>query len=510
MDSLMSYALVWFKRDLRWQDHAALATACQRGPVRCIYVVEPELWLQADAALQHFEFIRESLQMVDAHLRTLGGCIEIHHGELPDVLSRIWQEAPFAGLYSHEETGNGFTYARDLKVSAWCKVHGIVWHEFPQFGVVRGLKNRNLWQSAWERHMAAPVENPHSLRFWRKPAESAFSMSAPSHLRHNPPMRQLGGRANALKILHSFLSARSMGYRGGISSPLSAPDACSRLSAHLSYGCISMREVVQQTRAQMAVMPQQASRHRAGLTAFASRLYWHCHFIQKLESEPEIEWRNMHPGYDGLREHDFNLEYFEALKEARTGWPMVDACVTMLRETGWLNFRMRAMLVSVAAYPLWLHWRPVGEWLATQFLDYEPGIHWSQLQMQSGTTGINTTRVYNPIKQAQDHDPYGKFVRRWLPHLRHVPDTGLFEPWLIPNEQKNNAAIKGQIVEPLVDLAAATRESKQRLYARRKQPETIDGKKAVIEKHASRQSRQSRKKTISSQKLNEKQLGFDF
>ena len=506
----MSYALVWFKRDLRWQDHAALATACQRGPVRCIYVVEPELWLQADAALQHFEFIRESLQMVDAHLRTLGGCIEIHHGELPDVLSRIWQEAPFAGLYSHEETGNGFTYARDLKVSAWCKVHGIVWHEFPQFGVVRGLKNRNLWQSAWERHMASPVENPHSLRFWRKPAESAFSMSAPSHLRHNPPMRQLGGRANALKILHSFLSARSMGYRGGISSPLSAPDACSRLSAHLSYGCISMREVVQQTRAQMAVMPQQASRHRAGLTAFASRLYWHCHFIQKLESEPEIEWRNMHPGYDGLREHDFNLEYFEALKEARTGWPMVDACVTMLRETGWLNFRMRAMLVSVAAYPLWLHWRPVGEWLATQFLDYEPGIHWSQLQMQSGTTGINTTRVYNPIKQAQDHDPYGKFVRRWLPHLRHVPDTGLFEPWLIPNEQKNNAAIKGQIVEPLVDLAAATRESKQRLYARRKQPETIDGKKAVIEKHASRQSRQSRKKTISSQKLNEKQLGFDF
>ena len=506
----MSYALVWFKRDLRWQDHAALATACQRGPVRCIYVVEPELWLQADAALQHFEFIRESLQMVDTHLRTLGGCIEIHHGELPDVLSRIWQEAPFAGLYSHEETGNGFTYARDLKVSAWCKVHGIVWHEFPQFGVVRGLKNRNLWQSAWERHMAAPVENPHSLRFWRKPAESAFSMSAPSHLRHNPPMRQLGGRANALKILHGFLSARSMGYRGGISSPLSAPDACSRLSAHLSYGCISMREVVQQTRAQMAVMPQQASRHRAGLTAFASRLYWHCHFIQKLESEPEIEWRNMHLGYDGLREHDFNLEYFEALKEARTGWPMVDACVTMLRETGWLNFRMRAMLVSVAAYPLWLHWRPVGEWLATQFLDYEPGIHWSQLKMQAGTTGINTTRVYNPIKQAQDHDPYGKFVRRWLPHLRHVPETGLFEPWLIPNEQKNNAAIKGQIVEPLVDLAAATRESKQRLYARRKQPETIDGKKAVIEKHASRQSRQSRKKAISSQELNEKQLGFDF
>ena len=506
----MSYSLVWFKRDLRWQDHSALVKASQKGFVRCIYVIEPDLWLQPDAALQHFEFVRESLQILDAYFRSLGGCIEIHHGELPDVLSRIWQDAPFAGLYSHEETGNGFTYARDLTVSAWCKVHGVDWHEFPQFGVVRRLKNRNLWQSEWERHMASPVENVDTLRFWGEPNESAFSMVAPSHLKHNPPMRQLGGRVNALKTLHSFLNARSIGYRGGISSPLSAPDACSRLSAYLTYGCISMREVVQQTRAQIAELPQQASRHRAGLTAFTSRLYWHCHFIQKLESEPEIEWRNMHQGYDDLREQDFNLEFFEALKEARTGWPMVDACVTMLRETGWLNFRMRAMLVSVAAYPLWLHWRPVGEWLATQFLDYEPGIHWSQLQMQSGTTGINTTRVYNPIKQAQDHDPYGKFVRRWLPHMRHVPDTWLFEPWLMPEQQKNNLVLSGHIVEPLVDLAAATRESKQRLYAIRKKPKIIDGKKAVIDKHASRKSIQSRKKITSSRRINESQLGFDF
>jgi deoxyribodipyrimidine photo-lyase len=506
----MSYSLVWFKRDLRWQDHSALVKASQKGFVRCIYVLEPDLWLQPDSALQHFEFVRESLQILDAYFRSLGGCIEIHHGELPDVLSRIWQDAPFAGLYSHEETGNGFTYARDLKVSAWCKVHGVDWHEFPQFGVVRRLKNRNLWQSEWERHMASPVENVDTLRFWGEPNKSAFSMVAPSHLKHNPPMRQLGGRVNALKTLHSFLNARSIGYRSGISSPLSAPDACSRLSAYLTYGCISMREVVQQTRAHIAELPQQASRHRAGLTAFTSRLYWHCHFIQKLESEPEIEWRNMHQGYDDLREQDFNLEFFEALKEARTGWPMVDACVTMLRETGWLNFRMRAMLVSVAAYPLWLHWRPVGEWLATQFLDYEPGIHWSQLQMQSGTTGINTTRVYNPIKQAQDHDPYGKFVRRWLPHMRHVPDTWLFEPWLMPEQQKNNLVLSGHIVEPLVDLAAATRESKQRLYAIRKKPEIIDGKKAVIDKHASRKSMQSRKKIISSRRVNESQLGFDF
>ena len=507
---LMNYALVWFKRDLRWQDHEALEKASRQGPVRCIYVVEPMLWLQPDAALQHFEFVRESLQVLDAHLRKLGGELEIHTGELTEVLTRLWQEAPFSGLYSHEETGNGWTYERDLRVVAWCQRHGVVWREFAQFGVVRRLKNRSLWQGAWEQHMMSPVQNVDALTFWRPPSSAPFSMTAPTHLRHSPPLRQRGGRTRALATLQSFLDDRSLAYRGGISSPLSAPEACSRLSAYLAFGCISLREVVQQTRQYMAQLPPHSSRHRAGLTAFISRLYWHCHFIQKLESEPAIEWRNMHRGYDGLREQDFNADYFYALKAGRTGWPMVDACVTMLRETGWLNFRMRAMLVSVAAYPLWLHWRPVGEWLATQFLDYEPGIHWSQLQMQSGTTGINTTRVYNPIKQAQDHDPKGLFVRRWLPYMRQVPDTWLFEPWRMPTQMRPDAGSCPEIPSPLVELASATRLAKKRLHDRRQSPEVKAGKIAVIDKHASRKTIYPRKKTPSMPAPDQRQLGFDF
>ena len=508
----MRYELVWFKRDLRWQDHAALTEASARGPVRCIYVLEPELWLQADTALQHFEFIRESLAALDQALGLHGGCIEIHTGELPDVLSKIWHEAPFSGLHSHQETGNGFSYERDLKVAAWCQAHQIDWREYPQFGVVRALKSRNVWQAEWEKHMAAPVQNFTRLEFWRPASSAAFHMQAPPHLRHNPRFRQRGGRPLALATLQSFLNARSLGYRGGISSPLSSPDACSRLSAYLAWGCISMREVVQQTRAHIARLAPQAVQHRAGLTAFVSRLYWHCHFIQKLESEPAIEWRNMHRGYDGLREQDFNVAHFEALKAARTGWPMVDACVTMLRETGWLNFRMRAMLVSVAAYPLWLHWRPVGEWLATQFLDYEPGIHWSQMQMQSGTTGINTTRVYNPIKQAQDHDPEGNFVRRWLPAMQRVPDTWLLEPWLMPAQLQSHAGLQAgaDIAQPVVALAQATRQAKQRLHERRQTAEVKAGNMAVVDKHASRKNLSSRRKALSTSPDPKQQLGFDF
>lgn len=313
----------------------------------------------------------------------------------------------------------------------------------------------------------------------------------------------------ALEVLHSFLTDRCGQYRGGISSPLSAPTACSRLSPYLALGCLSLREVAQASWRQHDD-PATPGRHRQGLNAFKSRLYWHCHFIQKLESEPELEFRNLHRGYDGLREHDWNAAHFEALVAGRTGWPMVDACVAMLRETGWINFRMRAMLVSVAAYPLWLHWRGVGEWLATQFLDYEPGIHWSQLQMQSGTTGINTTRVYNPIKQAQDHDPQGHFVRRWLPAMRKVPPAWLFEPWRMPPDVQAHCGVRVgvDIPMPLVDLEVATRVAKQRLYAVRGQPEVRAAKAAIVEKHGSR--RQPEPRTAKVKPRDSGQLGLEF
>ncbi len=486
----MGFELVWLKRDLRWQDHAPLAHASACGPIRVMYVVEPDLWRQPDASLQHLAFIRESLQDMHETFQQDSGAVEVFHGEILEVLTSIWQLHRFEHLYSHEETGNAFTYQRDRAVARWCRSHGVTWHEFPQFGVVRGLKDRDLWQRAWERHMAAGRSEPSPLRFWKACPPHGLVLHVPDGLSHDPPQRQRGGRRQALSVVHDFLHRRSSRYRSGISSPLLAPEACSRLSVFLAYGCISMREVVQWTRAALNEASDQP-RRQAGLRSFLSRLYWHCHFIQKLESEPEIEWRNMHRGYDGLRESEFNEERFQALQSGTTGWPMVDACVAMLRETGWLNFRMRAMLVSVAAYPLWLHWRPVGHWLARQFLDYEPGIHWSQMQMQSGTTGINTTRVYNPIKQAQDHDPNGRFVRHWLPHLRNVPDAWIFEPWRMPADLliRRGADVSIVTPPPIVDLSTATREAKRQLYERRYQPDVRAGTQAVVERHASRKTR---------------------
>ena len=517
----MGTQLVWFKRDLRVHDNAALAHAAALGPVMCVYIVEPSYWRSPDASQRQFDFLHECLRDLFVQLKACGVRLQVLTGEVTEVLDRLYQAQAFSHLHAHEDTGNALTYERDKTVARWCATRNVQWHEHSQNGVVRRLPSRNQWSALWTQRMQAPQLMPPTLKPapWPWPAERWPDWQAWGLALDYAPERQTGGRQAAWHTLQSFLNTRSGQYRGGISSPLSATSACSRLSPYLSWGCLSLREVVQATEEALnrtGLDPWT----RKGLVAFTSRLHWHCHFMQKLESEPAIEHRNMHRGYDGLREGDWNAVHFERLRTATTGWPLVDACVTMLQHTGWLNFRMRAMLVSVAAYPLWLHWREVGQWLAGQFVDYEPGIHWSQMQMQSGTTGINTTRVYNPIKQAQDHDPQGVFVRRWLPVLRRVPDTWLFEPWKMPPSVQAQCGVVvgnhfGTSVgthwpEPVVDLPAATRSAKALLHARRSTPQVREGKQAIIEQHASRRATQPTQRRRAAPAIEDTQIQWDF
>jgi deoxyribodipyrimidine photo-lyase len=224
------------------------------------------------------------------------------------------------------------------------------------------------------------------------------------------------------------------------------------------------------------------------MRSFEKRLHWRDHFMQKLEDQPDIEFNNFNRGFDGLREDDWNDDYFHAWCQGQTGYPLVDACMRCLHQTGWINFRMRAMLVSFASYQLWLHWRPTSVYLASQFLDFEPGIHFSQFQMQSGTTGINTIRMYSPIKQAKDQDPTGQFIRQWVPELANVPDEFIAEPHTMPPLLQSMAGfIIGQdYPEPIVDHGAAYKRAQKRIYAAKSQPSVRAASDKVYRRHGSR------------------------
>ena len=292
-----------------------------------------------------------------------------------------------------------------------------------------------------------------------------------------------------------------------MASPLTGFEGCSRLSVHLAFGALSIREVhhaLEHRQDELLATPRRdrAPRWVASMNSFRARLRWHCHFMQKLESEPAIEFRNMHRSYDGLRTEDHRdwseEEHvrFLAWREGRTGYPFVDACMRCLSATGWMNFRMRAMLVSFASHHLWLHWRQTGLHLARLFLDYEPGIHWSQMQMQSGASGINTLRIYNPIKQGQDQDPSGAFIRRWVPELASLDDSTIHEPRKRGDAQGSlfaPAAETGDYPAPIVDHVTAYRYARDRLHRVRQSIEARAESRRVYEKHGSRKGPSDRR-----------------
>ena len=519
MDARTPLQVVWFKRDLRWLDHQPLLQASRCGPVLPLLVVEPELWQQADASARQWAFARECIAELREALAALGQPLVVRVGDVVAVLERARRRLGVAGLWSHEETGNGWTFARDRRVAAWARRHGLPWRELPQFGVVRGLRHRDGWARRWEAQMAeppcpAPGRLPPLTGIEPGPLPSAADLG----LAPDPcPERQRGGRSAGLALLESFLAERGQAYHRELSSPLTAFRSCSRLSPHLAWGSLSLREVVQASRAgcfragadageahpttsTITVAGANTSERRVRAVplrarrAFEERLHWHCHFIQKLESQPDLEFSELHPLMAGLRDGEADwleqpqAERLAAWSEGRTGLPFVDACMRALIAGGWINFRMRAMLMSVASYHLWLPWRASGLVLARRFVDYEPGIHWCQCQMQSGTTGINAIRLYNPIKQGIDHDPEGLFIRRWLPELGPLPAALVHEPWrLDPLQQELLGWQLGRdYPAPIVDAAAAARAARDHIHARRRERGFAELAAAIQQRHGSR------------------------
>ena len=489
----MTLQVVWFKRDLRVDDHEALATAAQAGPVLPLLVVEPDYWQLPDTSGRQYLWWSSRAACLKDDIEHLGGQLAVHSGTVLEALQAILdQQGPFH-LTAHQETGNWWTFQSDIAVRDWCRAKAIPFDEPMQFGAWRGSSlNRDKWAKMWDRMMAEPIAELSANITWMKHDFGGDLPSSDSLGIPTDPIEWLPepGTDAANAVLRSFLYERGRDYRTDMSSPTLGAHGCSRLSPYLAVGAISMKRCYQDTLARLEELKGETSDDakawRASLRAFIGRLHWYCHFTQKLETDPELEWRPAVRAYEGMRPPS-DPDLLNAFAAGQTGFPFVDAFMRQLQATGWINFRMRAMLMSFACYDLFLPWQDAGAVLARLFTDYDPGIHWTQSQMQSGESGINTLRTYNTIKQGRDHDPDGDFIRQWVPELRDCVASEIHEPW--------EKGCPPDYREPLVNHAAATKEARNAIWEVRRKPEVRAEAEAVLLKHGSRKKPRRRKAT---------------
>ncbi len=476
--------VVWLKRDLRLFDNEAVFNALQTGKrVLLLYSFEPVLMDDLHYSERHWNFIKESLVDLNSELAQYNSKVLVVQSDIIAAVNQLLTSYKINDVYSHQETGILVTFERDKNFKRFCKNNLITWHENINNGVQRGLKNRENWNNLCNAfYEIEPLTfNPDENQLLSindiEILEGIFKL--PDLKTNKDTPFQKGGRSMGLKYLKSFFKERYPNYMCNISKPELARTGCSRISPYIAWGNLSIREVYHE-----AYHLKKISKHKKALEAFMSRLRWQAHFIQKFEMEHTMEEASINKGFHKLKK-SVSKQYQDAWKTGQTGYPLVDACMRCLNETGYLNFRMRALVVSFLTHNLWQPWQEATTHLSQMFLDFEPGIHFPQLQMQAGETGINMLRIYNPVKNSLEHDPEASFIKKWVPELGPIDTPFAHQPYLMTEmeQQFYNFKLGIDYPYPIVELETSRKRAGDVLWNLRKDPKVVEESKRILKKH---------------------------
>ncbi|MGO3300880.1 MAG: deoxyribodipyrimidine photo-lyase, partial [Pseudoalteromonas sp.] len=325
--------LVWFKRDLRLSDHQPLKNAFNSDlPALLIYNFEPLLLDDPHYNQRHWRFVYQSIRDMNEQLIRFNTQIYIFNCSMQSLIEALTQQFVINTLFSHQEIGLNNTFTRDKAIQRQCHELQINWQESPTGAVIRGKKNRHQWNEKWQQTMQSPLATPNWKIATFIKLNNYVPPVLPTSFYETDELFQQGGARLAQNVMTSFLSQRGQGYQRGISSPSLSQTHFSRLSAHLAWGNLSLRQVNQAT---ITAYQQQKSDWKRPLAAFISRLHWHCHFMQKFESQPDMEYLAVNSGYYSFpyRCDDNVASDLACFIEGQTGIPIIDACMRCLKHT---------------------------------------------------------------------------------------------------------------------------------------------------------------------------------
>jgi len=446
-------ALVWFRRDLRADDHAALYHALKAARrVWCVFVFDRDVLdpllargLKAD---RRVEFIHASLTELDAQLHALGqrhGHADVHllvrHGHAAEEISTLAGALHVQAVYANHDDEPA-ALQRDARVRGVLAEAGIALHTskdhviFERSEVLTAAGSPysvfTPYKNAWLRKLepffvkAYPVQ-AHADALADAPAASALpALESLGFARTNlHDLKIPTGSSGAQQLLADFLP-RIDAYGEGRNFP--AVKGPSYLSVHLRFGTVSIR-----TLARAAWERAQQAAPGAGAQVWLSELIWRDFYHQILHHHPHVVERSFKPEYDRIRwEHGAHADaLFAAWCEGRTGYPLVDAAMAQINQTGYMHNRLRMVVASFLTKDLGIHWQRGEQYFADQLNDFDLAANNGGWQW-AASTGCDAQpyfRLFNPVSQSRKFDPQGRFIRRYLPQLAALPDEALHAPW---------------------------------------------------------------------------------